>query len=57
MFAEDVVPGKRLVGGEKKKRGEEKRGETYHSVSAFGSSIGTDMRSSTGAAIVSLCLC
>jgi hypothetical protein len=28
----------------------------YHSVSAFGSSMGTDMRSSTGAAIVSLCL-
>jgi hypothetical protein len=26
----------------------------YHSVSAFGSSMGTDMRSSTGAAIVSL---
>ena len=46
MFAEDVVPGRELVGFE---RGERRK---YHSVSAFGSSMGTDIRSSFGAAIL-----
>ncbi len=50
MFAEDVIPGNRLV----ESRGAE--GEMYHSVSAFGSSMGTDIRSSTGAAILPLLL-
>jgi len=47
VFAEDVVPGRGLV----RMRGGKRR--RYHSVSAFGSSMGTAMRSSFGAAILS----
>jgi hypothetical protein len=50
VFAEDVVPGRGLVGFEKGVKTE------YHSVSAFGSSIGTDIRSSFGAAIFVCCV-
>lgn len=46
MFAEDVVPGEVSEGG----RGWREKGK-YHSVSAFGSSMGTAMRSSFGAAM------
>ena len=47
MFAENVVPGRVLVWFWVWRDG---RG--YHSVSAFGSSMGTDIRSSFGAAIL-----
>ena len=51
MFAQDVVPVVVSFGTYFRREGLW-AGETYHSVSAFGSSIGTATRSSIGAAIL-----